>query len=204
MAKHIYVREARRIVAETRVVEQDIASDLRPSAREYPDSVGIGCYRIDLHPTTDGDPYVDIGCHPFQVPLGALLPVRIENLLPACKNLGVTHITNGAYRLHPTEWAIGEAAGKLAAYLPQRRTVPRHVRATPAQLGTAFQAMLIAQGIPVRWPDCLPCVKRLRRELSCSRKEVLRYPTMHAWGHIGHEYPALFDPSIGYNPPTHE
>ena len=39
-------------------------------------------------------------------PLGAA-----ENLLPACKNLGVTHITNGCYRLHPVEWNIGEAAG---------------------------------------------------------------------------------------------
>jgi len=38
------------------------------------------------------------------------------NLLPACKNLGVTHITNGCYRLHPVEWNIGEAVGALAAF----------------------------------------------------------------------------------------
>ena len=52
---------------------------------------------------------------PFQIPLGALLPIRVENLLPACKNLGVTHITNGAYRLHPVEWNTGEAAGMIAS-----------------------------------------------------------------------------------------
>src|SRR5690349_23906379 len=28
---------------------------------------------------------------------------RSRNLLPAAKNLGVTHITNGCYRLHPVE-----------------------------------------------------------------------------------------------------
>ena len=52
---------------------------------------------------------------PFQIPLGALIPQRVENLLPACKNIGTTHITNGCYRLHPVEWNIGEAAGVLAA-----------------------------------------------------------------------------------------
>ena len=56
--------------------------------------------------------YIDISSLPFQVPLGALIPRRVENLLPACKNLGTTHITNGCYRLHPVEWAIGEAAKK--------------------------------------------------------------------------------------------
>ena len=44
-----------------------------------------------------------------------VLPRRVENLLPACKNLGVTHLTNGCYRLHPVEWNIGESAGMLAA-----------------------------------------------------------------------------------------
>ena len=41
--------------------------------------------------------------------------LRMRNLLPACKNIGTTHITNGCYRLHPVEWNIGEAAGVLAA-----------------------------------------------------------------------------------------
>ena len=54
-----------------------------------------------LHPSTGGDNYIDISSLPFQIPLGALIPERVTNLLPACKNLGVTHITNGCYRLHP-------------------------------------------------------------------------------------------------------
>ena len=84
-------------------------------AEPFADSVGVGSYRIDLHPSTGGDNYIDISSLPFQIPLGALIPVRVENLLPACKNLGTTHITNGCFRLHPVEWAIGEAAGSLAA-----------------------------------------------------------------------------------------
>ena len=85
-------------------------------AEEFKDSVGVGSYRIDLHPSSGGDNYIDVSSLPFQIPLGALIPKRVENLIPACKNLGVTHITNGCYRLHPVEWNIGESAGALAAH----------------------------------------------------------------------------------------
>ena len=121
-------------------------------AVEYPDTVGIGAYRIDLHPSTGGDPYIDIACCPFQIPLGALLPVRVENLLAAAKNIATTHVTNGAYRLHPVEWNIGEAAGQLAAFCVRTGTPPGAVRADPARL-TAFQAELAQAGVELRWPD---------------------------------------------------
>src|SRR5690606_33193754 len=101
--------------------------------------------------STGGDNYIDISSLPFQVPLGALIPVRLENLLPACKNLGTTHITNGCYRLHPVEWAIGEAAGALAAFCLDRGLTPRQVRNTPGRLGE-FQAALTAQGVEIAWP----------------------------------------------------
>ncbi len=97
------------------------------SAETFGDSVGVGCYRIDLHPSAGGTNYIDISSLPFQIPLGALIPKRIENLLPACKNIGTTHITNGCYRLHPVEWNIGEAAGALAAFAIAKKTTPRSV-----------------------------------------------------------------------------
>ena len=87
--------------------------------------MGIGAYRIDLHPGTAGRSYVDVSSWPFQIPLGALIPVRVKNLLPACKNLGTTHITNGCYRLHPVEWNIGEASGALAAYCLDKEILPK-------------------------------------------------------------------------------
>lgn len=155
LAKSIYIRESRRIQAEFTLCEQHIASGLRDSPEAFPDSVGIGCYRIDLHPSTGGDNYVDIGCHPFQIPLGALLPVRMENLLPACKNLGVTHITNGCYRLHPVEWAIGEAAGALACFCLENNLEPRAVRADDKRLAD-FQNTLRAQGMPLEWNSLRP------------------------------------------------
>jgi hypothetical protein len=151
-----YVRETRRIRAELTVVEQHIAHPLRPDGPEFfDDSVGIGCYRIDLHPRVSGAGYLDIGCWPFQIPLGAMIPVRVDNLLPGGKNLGVTHITNGAFRLHPVEWNIGESAGLLAAFCLSRQTSPRAVRNDPGLLQD-FQALLIRQGIELRWPSLSP------------------------------------------------
>ena len=150
LAKTPYIRESRRIRAEFTVVEQHLAEALRPEAAWFADSVGIGYYRIDLHPSTGGDTYIDVGSRPFQIPLGALLPVRAENLLPACKNLGVTHITNGCYRLHPVEWNIGEAAGALAAHCLETGLAPRQVRADAARLAE-FQGLLVRQGVELDW-----------------------------------------------------
>jgi hypothetical protein len=154
-AKHLYVRESRRIRAELTVVEQHVGVDARgkiEGAEPFSDSVGVGSYRIDLHPTTRGRTYVDLSSWPFQIPLGALIPIRVENLLPAAKNLGVTHITNGCYRLHPVEWNVGEAAGALASYCIRTGVPPRHVRSDPKHLA-AFQHLLQSVlGVPLAWP----------------------------------------------------
>lgn len=156
LAKAPYVREARRIRALRTPAEQDIALDVRGrhGAVRYPDAVGIGHYRIDLHPSTGGDPYIDLASCPFQLPLGALVPVRLENLIAAGKCIGTTHITNGAYRLHPVEWNAGEVAGHLAAYCHERRTTPQAVCAQPALLAR-FQAELDAAGIERAWPEAI-------------------------------------------------
>ena len=153
LAKYPYIREARRIRAEFTVREQHVGVTQRAPvtlAEQFADTVGVGLYRIDLHPSTGGDNYIDVSCLPFQIPLGALVPVRVENLLPACKNIGTTHITNGCYRLHPVEWNIGEAAGALAAYCIEHQTTPRAVRNTLPQLHD-FQSALEHVGVDLSW-----------------------------------------------------
>ncbi|PZF84755.1 FAD-dependent oxidoreductase [Jiangella anatolica] len=149
-----YIRESRRIKAQTTVVEQDLSMTVRGDAGAVPyaDSVGVGMYRIDLHPSTGGDNYIDVPSSPFQIPLGALLPVRVRNLLAAGKNLGTTHITNGCYRLHPVEWNVGEAAGALAAHCLVNSLTPDQVRGDTRRLAT-FQSELVADGFELAWPE---------------------------------------------------
>ena len=161
LAKHPYIREGRRIRAEFTVCEQHITTEARMAetgqskaevrATPFADSVGIGSYWMDLHITTRGDQSKFGSTLPFQIPLGSLLPRRVENLLPAGKNLGVTHLTNGAYRLHPIEWNIGEATGALAAFCTAQKRLPREVRQKPALLAD-FQKLLLDDGVRLEWP----------------------------------------------------
>lgn len=154
LAQAPYIRESRRIKAAYTVAEQDLSLAVRGErgAVKYRDTVGVGMYRIDLHPSTGGDNYIDVGSCPFEIPLGALLPVRMANLLPASKNIGTTHITNGCYRLHPVEWNIGEAAGALAAFCLDKAIAPRAVRERDDRLQD-YQAMLAGAGVELRWPE---------------------------------------------------
>ena len=161
LAKYPYVRESRRIKAELTITELHVGTEARMKATgrsaaevtsaEFTDSVGIGHYNIDLHPSSGGDNYIDFGARPFQIPLGSLLTQRMENLLPAAKNIGTTHLTNGCYRLHPVEWNIGESVGELAAFCAAKKQPPRAVR-KDAMLLADFQRQLVASGIPLAWP----------------------------------------------------
>lgn len=157
LAKRPYIRESRRIKAEFTIKEQHVSAACRPGhtyAEAFDDSVGVGFYRIDLHPSVGGDNYIDVESLPFQIPLGALIPQHTENLLPACKNIGTTHITNGCYRLHPIEWNIGEVVGYLAAYCLRHELSPRQVR-NQAHVFADFRALLHQKGIETHWPSGL-------------------------------------------------
>ncbi len=162
MAKHAYIREARRIKAKFTVLEQHVGTEARMHetglseeevrAYEFDDSVGIGAYRIDLHPSTKGNNYIDISSLPFQIPLGSLIPQRVRNLLPACKNIGTTHITNGCYRLQPVEWNIGESAGAFAAYCKNNGKEPHQVYDDMESI-REFQQALMDLGVRLQWPQ---------------------------------------------------
>jgi len=161
LAKYPYVRESRRIKPVFRVLEEHVGKENRlmvagkekgQTAADFYDSIGIGYYHIDLHPSSGGDNYIDFASLPFQIPLGALLPQRMTNLLPANKNIGTTHITNGCYRLHPVEWSIGEAVGVLAAFILEKNTSSHAVRENKSLLAD-FQQLIRNQGIETQWPD---------------------------------------------------
>jgi len=155
LAKQVYYREGRRIKAEFTLLEQHIAVEARKSltrAETFADSIGIVAYRIDLHYSTRGNDTIDLDTYPFQLPLGALLPVRVDNLLPACKNLGTTRITNSTCRVHPAEWSIGEAAGALAVFAQANNIPPRGVRNDPKRLAD-FQSLLKKRGVMLAWPE---------------------------------------------------
>src|ERR1035438_465804 len=136
------------MLAQGRVTEQDIIEDtqLGPRARLFDDSVGIGFYMVDIHPCGANERGRMRMPRPFQIPMTALLPREPLNFLPAGKNLGVTHLTNGAFRLHPVEWNIGEAPGTIASLWLASGGMPD---------ASEVQAELARSGVPLFWFDDL-------------------------------------------------
>jgi hypothetical protein len=106
-------------------------------------------------------------------------------------NIGVTHITNGCYRLHLVEWNIGEAAGGLAAYCLARGLAPRQVRNTPSLLadfqrvlGDVLSSWRGPTLAPPRDDDSVRLASRLGRRIERPRRTEDRHE---------HDRPALAD-----------
>lgn len=126
LSKFPYMRCVRRIIGLDNyrltgryfVNVQDTSYTSGTSYRFF-DSVGIGNYATDVHPTKTstglspafGQPA------PFYIPYRALGSTNVRNLLAAGKNIATTYITNSGYRLHPIEWAIGSASGTAAGMM---------------------------------------------------------------------------------------
>ncbi|MBW4652391.1 MAG: FAD-dependent oxidoreductase [Kaiparowitsia implicata GSE-PSE-MK54-09C] len=155
-----YIREARRGIALTTIRHEDVAKIFYPNqarARTFRDSVGIGQYHyLDLHgndrPGHASLPGDNVMALPFTLSLGALVPRDTDGLVLSAKSLGTTHITNAAYRMHPVEWAIGEASGYLAALSVWTQRQPRDIATQPA-LTRKLQGLLTRNHIPIVWFD---------------------------------------------------
>lgn len=155
LAQAPYIRESRRIKARFRITEDMVNPELRPGqmlAQEMPRSVGVGSYRMDIHPCTSGGPTIDLDALPYQIPAGALMPASTQNLLAGAKNIGTTHITNGCYRLHPTEWNIGESAGLIAAFCIQKKTALAGLLESDS-IWSDFERLMAAEEIETAWPS---------------------------------------------------
>ncbi|MEX0653596.1 MAG: FAD-dependent oxidoreductase [Phycisphaeraceae bacterium] len=159
VAQAPYIREGRRLRACETIVEEDLSTrdQHQARARQFTNSVGVGAYMIDIHNRSAGTKGMVQMTRPYQVPLGALVSPEMNNFAVANKGIGVTQITNGAYRLHPLEWEIGEAAGELAAYCLEHRIEDRieHPNLTGQALFD-FQRRLLQQGVPLYWYEDLP------------------------------------------------
>jgi hypothetical protein len=156
LSKYPYIRESRRIIALHTIVESEIVVSSNPGARAhlFDDTVGIGHYPVDIHGEQDVPGAAQRTRH-FQIPLGALIPGDAINLLPACKNIGTTHVTNGSYRLHPIEWSIGEAQGALAIVSLKTEMKPADIRTSKDHL-RQLQELLIDRGVPLFWFNDVP------------------------------------------------
>jgi len=117
----IYVREARRMVGDFVMTENEVLGK-----KEVPNSIGMGSYALDSHNvqryvTEEG--YVqnegDIGVKapkPYSISYQAIVPKKAEckNLLvPVC--LSSSHIAYGSVRMEPVFMILGQSAATAAS-----------------------------------------------------------------------------------------
>ncbi len=148
LALRPYVRESRRIKACTTLTQVDL---MRPHTE--PDAAAtIAWYPLDIHPTCRSGHSLNAAVEPFVIPLGSLVPMAVDNLLPGSKNLGVTHLANACTRVHPAEWGIGEVAGTMAAVLLEHGCGAQELLRAGAPRNTLF-TRLNGYGVPRHWPE---------------------------------------------------
>jgi hypothetical protein len=105
-------REGRRVVGEYMLTKEDVLS-----ARKFPDGVVKNAWPIELWDRVKGTiyKYVPRGEY-YEIPFRCLMVSGITNLLTAGRCISVTHEALGSTRVMGTCMALGEQAGKAAAY----------------------------------------------------------------------------------------
>lgn len=135
----------------------------------YPDSVGIAQYAMDFHPCMAESPPEKPGnneragvrqahgpAYPGEIPLRAMIPQRIDNLLVAGKSIANSTIAAAAYRVHAFEWSVGAAAGTTASFALLENVLPYQlVDGLPSKepLLEKLRTRLEANNNPTQFPD---------------------------------------------------
>ena len=131
------VRETRRILGEYYLTADDLLG-----ARRFDDAIARGSYPVDIH-NPDGRGTILKRLPPdeaYDIPLRALIPRQVDNLLVAGRCISGSHEALSSYRVMPIAMATGQAAGVCSALAVQQGVPVRQVAASDVQ------AQLLEQG----------------------------------------------------------
>ncbi len=168
-----YIREGLRLDALHVLREQDVRTDARKplwARAMVPDGVFGYQFEIDFHPTrrkfVDDNP-----AQPWQAkhfgtrnwsahtdramfPLRGLVPVKMDGLLGASKNIGVTSLVQASLRLHGQMMQVGSAAGTVAALALRDGIQPREIASSPKRIREVQRRLVRGTGGPgtLLWP----------------------------------------------------
>ena len=117
------VRETRRIMGDRMIQDSDVENGTKQ------DDVVVhnAWFLIDIHNPTGGG-QAEGHSHPaipFDIPYGALLPRKLDDLLTCGRCISGTHRAHAAYRVMAICMATGQAAGVAAALSAKAHTPPR-------------------------------------------------------------------------------
>jgi hypothetical protein len=164
-----YIREGRRILGRTAygqyefmMREADLRADMRGGRDFSLSAVALTHYPIDMHgcryrnwseswEASSAPLRNEAIIKPLQIPLEALIPQGVDNLLIGGKSIAATHIVNASTRVHYGEWVIGGAAGATAGWIVTQQPNKLPTQIVPAQLMPQLQAYLRHQGLRLEW-----------------------------------------------------
>ncbi|ANE49993.1 FAD-dependent oxidoreductase [Flavisolibacter tropicus] len=125
-----YHREGRRVEGLVRFNMRHISEPYTYGDPLYRTGIAVGDYPIDHHHKKNLAAPQHLEFYPvpsFNVPLGALIPQQVENLIIAEKGISVSNVVNGTTRLQPCVLLIGQAAGALAGLSIKQSLIPKKV-----------------------------------------------------------------------------
>jgi hypothetical protein len=124
-----YHREGRRLKGMVRFMLPHLAKPF-DGLPLYRTGIAVGDYPIDHHHKKNSEAPQHLDFYPvpsYNVPLGALIPQKMNGLIVAEKGISISNVVNGTTRLQPVVLLIGQAAGTLAALSIKQKKQPRDV-----------------------------------------------------------------------------
>ena len=112
IACHIGIRESRKLVGEHVLTSEELRSCV-----DFPDTIALGNYDIDIHNPTGAGTYIYTFSNGnyYKIPYRSLLPKEYDNMLVAGRCLSADHEAHSAVRILPICACMGEAAGVARA-----------------------------------------------------------------------------------------
>ena len=119
-ASTLGVRESRRIRGRYLLEAEDLIA-----GRRFEDAVVHRAnFSIDIHNPTGGGQSETEGCphraQPYDIPMRALQPLKVENLVLSGRCISGSHRAHASYRVMNIAMAIGQASGTMAAVSIQK------------------------------------------------------------------------------------
>jgi len=166
-----YHREGRRLKGVVRFTLNHVL-DIYSNEPLYRTGISVGNYMVDHHHKCKPElPKIKFPRIPsFNVPLGALIPDKVDGLIVADKAISVSNLLNGSTRLQPCVMLTGQAAGILAAL-----SVKNNINVRDVNIRNLQQILLDAKGYLMPLTDIAPQDKdfqEIQRVTSCGILKV--------------------------------
>ncbi len=149
-----YHREGRRVQGLVRLTMQHLSEPFTYGDALYRTGISVGDYPLDHHHKKNSAAPQHLEFYPvpsYNIPLGALIPKTVDNLIIAEKGISVSNVVNGTTRLQPVVLLTGQAAGMLAALSSKQNIVPRKITVRSVQ-----NQLLKAKAYIMPYIDVLP------------------------------------------------